>query len=79
MAKTTRYIQNTWGMLSQLTKKNVFLVADDGAPVDGAVGTGTGATFLGKGSLYIDNTNGNIYINAGTLASPVWKLVTRAA
>lgn len=75
----TRYIKNTWGMFSQLSKKNVYFVADAGAPVDGVVGTGTGATFMGIGALYIDTTNGNLYINAGTLASPVWKLVTRAA
>jgi hypothetical protein len=32
-----------------------------------------------KGALCIDTTNANIYINAGTLGTNSWKLVTRAA
>jgi hypothetical protein len=53
----------------------VWLVA--GAPVDGTSGTGAGVII--KGGLVADTTNANLYINAGTQASPVWKLVTRAA
>lgn len=45
-----------------------------GVPVDGT----TGAGFAENGSLATDRTNGNLYINAGTKASPVWKLVVRA-
>jgi hypothetical protein len=50
-----------------------------GAPVDGTSGTGAGQA--GKGSRYINITTGDWYLNAGagTKASPVWKLVTRAA
>jgi hypothetical protein len=48
-----------------------------GVPVDG--GSGTGANFAGPGSLCIDTTNKNAYINAGSKASPTWKLITRAA
>lgn len=48
-----------------------------GAPVDGVSGTGAG--FAGPGSLAIDTTNSDAYLNAGTKASPTWKLVTRAA
>jgi hypothetical protein len=48
-----------------------------GAPVDGAAGTGFGVA--GIGSRYTDTTAGNLYVNAGTKAVPVWKLVTRAA
>lgn len=50
-----------------------------GVPVDGTSGTGAGRA--PKGSLAIDYTNGNLYVNggAGTKASPVWKLVTKAA
>lgn len=48
-----------------------------GVPVDGTSGTGAG--MAGKGSLYIDRTNANHYINGNTKASPTWKLVTRAA
>jgi hypothetical protein len=46
-------------------------------PVDGTSGTGAGTA--GKGSRYTDTTNGNLYLNANTKASPTWKLVTRAA
>jgi hypothetical protein len=46
-----------------------------GAPVDGT----DGANISPKGGLLIDYTNADLYINGGTQASPVWKLVTRAA
>lgn len=46
-----------------------------GAPVDGTTLDGIAE----KGALLIDTTNANIYINAGTKADSVWKLVTRAA
>lgn len=58
---------------------SVYDLCAAGTPVDGAVGTGTGAGFAGIGSRFTDTTSGNLYINAGTKASPVWKLVTRAA
>ncbi len=48
-----------------------------GVPVDGAAGTQFGVA--AKGSILIDSTNGKMYVNGGTLASPVWKLVTSAA
>lgn len=32
-----------------------------------------------KGALAVDVTGANLYINAGTLATNDWKLVTRAA
>jgi ABC-type lipoprotein export system ATPase subunit len=54
-----------------------LLTTKAGVPVDGASGTGKG-TIL-KGGLCIDTTNGNLYVNGGTTASPTWKLVTRAA
>ena len=46
-----------------------------GVPVDGT----TLDNIAEKGALLIDTTNANHYINAGTKASSVWKLVTRAA
>ena len=46
-----------------------------GAPVDGT----TLDEIAEKGALLIDTTNANLYINAGTKSSSVWKLVTRAA
>jgi hypothetical protein len=54
----------------------VCFLSGTGAPTDGT--SGTGATFGAIGSLYADYTNGNLYLNAGTKASPTWKLVTRA-
>ena len=48
-----------------------FTVA--GAPVDGASGTQNGVA--GKGSLLIDITNGILYINTNTKASPTWTKV----
>lgn len=48
-----------------------------GVPVDGAAGTQFGVAE--KGALLIDTTNGKLYLNGGTLASPTWKLVTSAA
>lgn len=51
------------------------IVPNAGAPVDGTTGAGS----LGKGTLLVDTTNANMYINAGTLAAPVWKIITRAA
>lgn len=42
----------------------------DGAPVDGAQGTGAGEA--GTGALLVDITNGKVYKNTGTLASPTW-------
>jgi len=53
------------------------ILTNAGVPTDGTSGTGVGAA--GPGSLCIDITNSNHYINAGTKASPTWKLVTRAA
>lgn len=47
------------------------------APVDGVSGTLAGVA--GPGSLLIDVTGMNLYINGGTKTSPAWKLVTRAA
>lgn len=57
-------------------KKDTWLVAEAGVPVDGTSGT---CTWASPGSILVDTTNFNLYINAGTAGSPVWKLVTRAA
>ena len=48
-----------------------------GAPTNGTSGTKAGRA--ATGALLIDTTNANLYVNGGTLASPTWKLVTRAA
>jgi len=63
----------------QSMANDVMELQGTGAPVDGTSGTGAGQA--GIGSRYINLTTGDHYFNAGagTKASPVWKLVTRAA
>lgn len=46
------------------------------ATTPGVLGTGGGQAE--KGSVYRDKTNGKAYINGGTKARPVWKIVTSA-
>jgi hypothetical protein len=61
--------------------KDVCFLVGAGAPVDYGAGppiVGTGNAFAGIGSLYADITNGKLYINGGTLAQPVWKIITSA-
>jgi hypothetical protein len=54
---------------------DVVVMVATGAPVDGT----TGDNFAGPGSMYVDSTGANLYIQTGAITSPVWKLVTRAA
>lgn len=61
---------------AQSEANDVMALQGTGAPTDGTSGTGAGQA--GKGSRYTDTTNANLYLNAGTKASPTWKLVTRA-
>jgi hypothetical protein len=46
-----------------------------GAPVDGT----TGHNYAGPGSMYIDTTGANAYIQTSLITTPVWKLITRDA
>lgn len=67
---TTRFVDRPeWVTLSP----DLVWIGSAGAP------TTLGTKFAGKGSICSDYTNGNLYINAGTKATPSWKLVTRAA
>ena len=54
---------------------DVVVMVNTGVPFDGT----TGDNFAGAGSMYIDSTAANLYIQTGLITSPVWKLVTRAA
>ena len=54
---------------------DVVVMVDAGVPTDGT----TGDNFAGPGSMYIDITNANLYIQTSLITTPVWKLVTRAA
>jgi hypothetical protein len=65
------------GTVDAAGASNVVVVTVAGVPVDGTSGTGAGVA--GKGAFCVDTTNANLYLNANTLASPTWKLVTRAA
>jgi len=68
--------------LTSLSMANdVLFLRTAGVPVDYTDGSppATGEATAGIGSLCFDYTNGNLYINGGTKAQPVWKLVTRAA
>ena len=56
---------------------DVVVMVDAGVPTSGA--SGTGDNFAGPGSMYIDITGANLYIQTGLITSPTWKLVTRAA
>lgn len=49
----------------------VCVVLNAGAPVNGT----TGANVAGKGSLLIDYSNGKVYVNTNTKASPTWTVV----
>ena len=54
---------------------DVVVMTGAGVPVDGT----TGDNFAGPGSMFVDVTNANLYIQTGLISNPVWKLVTRAA
>jgi hypothetical protein len=54
----------------------VSILNGEGVPTDGVAGTGAG--FAEISSEYHDRTNGDIYVNAGTKASPAWKAQPKA-
>ncbi len=56
---------------------NYGIFRSAGAPSDGTEGTQAGNAL--KGALLIDTTNGNVYQNTGTQASPTWSLLQRVA
>ncbi len=62
------------------TAANVLMLTGAGAPVDYTDGSppATGETTAEIGSLYVDTTGGKLYLNGGTKAQPVWKIVTSA-
>lgn len=54
---------------------DVVILVGAGAPVDGT----TGDNNAGPGSIYVDVTNANLYVQTSAITTPVWKLVTRDA
>lgn len=61
---------NAWGILKALTANALGPFANAGAPTSGTSGTLNGKA--GVGALLIDTTNGVLYQNIGTKASPTW-------
>lgn len=53
------------------TASQAVIMTSAGAPSNGTTGDG----FAGTGSLYIDTTNGVLYINTGAIDNPTWVLV----
>ena len=49
---------------------NATVFSKAGVPTDGT--SGDGVDFAGPGSLCIDVTNKDVYMNTNTLASPTW-------
>lgn len=67
--------------LQAMFAKDVFLLVGNGVPVNYTDGDplGTGEGVAEKGSIYSDCTNGKLYVNGGTKAQPIWKIVTSAS
>lgn len=53
---------------NRLAIGDTILMAAAGVPVDGT----TADNIAGKGSLYVDITNGVLYINTGTITDSTW-------
>lgn len=68
---------NVFAMLRALVNNGCPILTNSGPPVSGASGTYAGQA--GPGTLLIDYLNGVLYINASTLASPLWGVVFGAA
>lgn len=54
---------------------DVVILVGAGVPVDGT----TGDNVAGPGSMYIDTTNAEAYLQTSLITTPVWKKITRAA
>ncbi|MBS1117393.1 MAG: hypothetical protein H6Q87_1777 [candidate division NC10 bacterium] len=73
---TSRWISNMRGAKGGIVLdpvNSVYLLTKAGAPTDGTSGDGAG--HAGPGSLLVDFTNANLYINTNTAASPTWTVV----
>jgi hypothetical protein len=69
------------GLSSLSLADDVYFLSTAGAPVDYTDGTppATGEGVAGPGSLCVRRDTGKLYVNGGTKAQPLWKLVTSAA
>lgn len=66
---------NAW--LRVLSQNNIGVFVINAAPSNGS--SGTGVNILGTGALLIDNVNGILYMNTGTLSSPTWTAIAPVA
>lgn len=73
--------QPLWRIVLNATTAGEFFFSGAGAPVDYTDGdpAATGEGVASKGAIYSDVTNGKLYVNGGTMAQPIWKIVTSAA
>lgn len=65
---------NIQAMLRSLVGANLGILPFAGTPVNGT--SGTYVKMAGPGTIVLDYTNGKLYVNSGTKASPVWTLVS---
>jgi len=71
-----RHCERSYDVVTLVTDNEAsaaVLFAHAGEPSDGTSGTKAGVA--GPGSLCIDVTNGVLYINTNTKASPLWTVV----
>lgn len=61
-----------WGGIWQSGVQSSAIFHNAGAPTDGTSGTLVG--LAPPGALVLDTTNGNLYQNTNTLASPTWSI-----
>ncbi len=64
---------NIFAMIRALVNNGCPVVSNAGAPSNGASGTYVG--LAGKGSVLIDFTNGNLYLQTGSLTSVTWSII----
>lgn len=65
---------NIWAQLRNLASQGIQFFMSSGPPTNGT--SGTGANVADIGSVCWDETNGRLYINRGSKASPTWFLHT---
>lgn len=77
MSYANTWIKNIWGNLRKNANNNVWVLTGTGGPTNGT--SGTAAKLAGPGSFYINISNGFVYVNENTLASPTWVLMNGAS
>ena len=68
---------NPWSWLRRMSDNDLGILQTTGAPTNGTSGSYNG--IAGKGCLLLDTTNGILYINTNTKASPTWTAIGSAS